>query len=359
MQQRSDNSPATAQQADASRARLHGYAVFVVAWIFVLIFLGGQVKSTNSGLSVPDWPNTYNHFMFFFPWEKMVGGIYWEHSHRMVASVAGLLTFALTIWVYRVDRRRWMRRVALWASIAVLVQGLLGGLTVLTYLPAWLSASHGTLAQIYLCLVVVVAMGTSKRWQDVPPRVVELPGRSLRTLALATSLVIVAQLIAGAIMRHTESGLAVPDVPTMFGSWVPPLSAARLEAANQELIALDLAPVTLGQMISHLVHRLGALIVTVMIVWTSTVALRRYRHVRAYRSAALLLLGLLTAQITLGVLTVLTEKQYTITTLHVLTGAATLATSLVLTIRVRRTLQRDVPAARSVPRPEPLEEALA
>lgn len=312
--------------------------MFVVAWITFLIFLGGQVKSTEAGLSVPDWPNTYGHFMFSFPWEKMVGGIYWEHLHRMVASVAGLLTFALTFWVYKADARRWVRRLSLAASAAVLVQGILGGLTVIFLLPAWLSSSHGTLAQIYLCMVVTIALVTSPRWKDIVEKRRDAGSPSLRAVALATTGVIFTQLIIGAFMRHTESGLAVPDFPMMFGSWAPPLTEEGLAAANKELWKLDYPQVTMGQMVIHLVHRLWAVVVSGMIIWTSVKIFREQSGNSMLRRSAYLLLLLLVCQVTLGILTVLTEKQFTITSLHVVTGAVTLATSVVLTIRARHLL---------------------
>jgi cytochrome c oxidase assembly protein subunit 15 len=329
-----------APTAHISRRRLllHRYAKFVVAWIIFLIFLGGQVKSTESGLSVPDWPNTYGHFMFAFPWEKMVGGIFWEHLHRMIASFAGLFTFGLTFWVYRVDDRRWVKRTAAAASIAVLVQGLLGGLTVLFLLPAWLSSSHGTLAQIYLCLVVTVALATSRSWRDVVEKGSDSAGISLRSVALATTCIIFAQLIIGALMRHSEAGLAIPDFPTMFGSWVPPLTAERLAAANKELWKIDYPQMTLWQMIAHTLHRAWALVVSGMVVWTFVKVYREQRANSLLRRNAMLLVLLLVAQVSLGILTVLTQKQFTITSLHVMTGAATLATSLVLTIRTRHLL---------------------
>jgi cytochrome c oxidase assembly protein subunit 15 len=330
---------------------LHRYAMVVVVAIVSLIFFGGQVKSTGSGLSVPDWPNTYGHFMFAFPWEKMVGGIFWEHSHRMIASVTGLLTFALTIWVYRADDRRWVKRLALAASAAVLVQGVLGGLTVLFMLPAWISSSHGTLAQIYFCTVVALALVTSPKWVDGFPKEPDSASLPLRNIALATTMIIFAQLVIGAIMRHSEAGLAIPDFPTMFGSWVPPLSDERLAMANKELWQMDLlwkmgnTEITRWQMLSHLLHRLGGLAVTVMVIWTAVKVFRHQVQNREFRNTARLLVALVVVQVTLGILTILTEKQFTITTLHVVTGALTLATSLVLTIRVRHGLYQPATVA--------------
>jgi heme a synthase len=344
-QQRSDFSEVgagstLAPTAHISRGRLllSRYAKFVVAWIVFLIFLGGQVKSTEAGLSVPDWPNTYGHFMFSFPWEKMVGGIFWEHLHRMVASLAGLFTFGLTFWVYKVDSRRWVKRLAAAASIAVLVQGLLGGLTVIFLLPAWLSSSHGTLAQIYLCMVVTIALVTSKHWSDTVPKGSDNPTSSLRRVAVGTAVVIFAQLVIGALMRHTESGLAVPDFPTMFGSWVPPLSGDALAAANKELWKIDYPQVTFGQMFVHLLHRLWAVVVSAMVIWTAVKVYREQRSYGLLRRPAMLMVALLVAQVTLGILTVLTERQFTITSLHVTTGALTLATSVVLAVRARHLL---------------------
>ncbi|MEP7220277.1 MAG: COX15/CtaA family protein [Bacteroidota bacterium] len=326
------------------RLWLHRYAIFAALWIVALIFFGAQVKSTSSGLSVPDWPNTYGHFMFSFPWEKMVGGIFWEHSHRMIASVAGLFTFALTIATYRIDERKWVKRLSLWASIAVLVQGLLGGLTVLFYLPTWLSSSHGTLAQIYLCIVVCVAVVTSPRWSNSPATSPDGGRIPLRNLVLATTGVIFLQLIFGALMRHSDAGLAIPDFPTMFGSWIPPLSDARLAAANHELRDLGLLwkrgmqDISAAEMFSHVLHRAWAVVVTGMVLWT-VIRVWRERTEPAIRRPAFLLLGLLVAQVTLGILTILTEKQFTVASLHLLNGALTLATSVVLAIQVRHLLR--------------------
>lgn len=325
---------------------LQRFAWLVFSLIVLLIFFGGQVKSTNSGLAVPDWPNTYGHFMFSFPLDRMIGGIFWEHSHRMIASVVGLLTFALTIWIWRVDRRRWMKNLSLAASIAVLVQGIFGGVTVLLYLPVWTSSVHGTLAQSYLCMVLILALALSPRWQESPRRTVDTGSVPLRSLVLWTVVAIFVQLMLGAVMRHSEAGLAIPDFPTMFGSWVPPLSAESLAHANSELAAngildkMGLAEVTRTQILTHLAHRVWALVVTILMVWTGVRVFRRYGNVTELRRPAILMLSLLALQITLGILTIYTEKQPSVTTLHVTIGALTLAAAVTLATRVRHLLYR-------------------
>ncbi len=326
------------------RLTLAGFARFLVAWIVLLILFGGQVKSTNSGLSVPDWPNTYGHFMFSFPWDQMVGGIFWEHSHRMIASLAGIFTFVLTWWVLRVEKRKWVRSIAIWSSVAVLVQGVLGGMTVWFNLPAWISSSHGTLAQIYLCLVLTIAVATGRQWNNGGNRASDGPGIGLRGVVLATTITIFCQLILGAVMRHSEAGLVIPDIPTMFGSWIPPLTEERLAFANQELWKMNLMykiglqEVTMGQIVIHLLHRLGAVAVTAMAIWTFMKVRRQQPDNRMFTRPAAALLWLVGIQATLGILTILTEKQPEITTLHVVTGAVTLAASYWLTLRVRHGL---------------------
>jgi cytochrome c oxidase assembly protein subunit 15 len=133
---------------------LHRYTKFVAASTVLLIAAGGMVTSTGSGLAVPDWPNTYGWFMFSFPMDKWVGGIFYEHGHRLIASTVGLLTVVLTVWVWRADPRRWVRWLAAGALGAVVVQGLLGGLTVLLLLPAPVSIGHAGLAQLFFCLTL-------------------------------------------------------------------------------------------------------------------------------------------------------------------------------------------------------------
>jgi cytochrome c oxidase assembly protein subunit 15 len=282
-----------------------------------LIFVGGLVTSTGSGLSVPDWPNTYGWFMFAFPLDKMVGGIFYEHSHRLIASTVGALILVLAGWLWRAEPRGWVRRLGCVALGAVIVQGILGGITVLWFLPEPISISHAGLAQVVFCLAVTIALVTSRGWQQAYPR----PGapladdRVLQTIAIVTTAAIYAQIIVGATMRHNDAGLAIPDFPWAFGRLVPPFWSW---------------PIAI-----HYAHRVGASIVTVLILATIGHVFHRHRRPEL-RRASLLLLILLAVQVTLGALTVLSGKHYIINSLHVVTGGLVLVTSLVLTLRAHR-----------------------
>src|SRR6185436_9081606 len=142
----------------------HACAAVVAASTAVLIFAGGLVTSTESGLSVPDWPTTYGYSMFTFPLSKMVGGIRFEHSHRLIASTVGFLILVLAVWLWRAEPRAWVRRLGYIALAAVITQGILGGITVLWYLPEPISIAHASLAQIVFCLTTAIALVTSRGW---------------------------------------------------------------------------------------------------------------------------------------------------------------------------------------------------
>ena len=142
----------------------HRFAALVAASTAVLIFAGGLVTSTESGLSVPDWPTTYGYSMFTFPLSKMVGGIRYEHTHRLIASSVGFLIIMLAVWLWRAEPRRWVRRLGYIALAAVITQGLLGGLTVIYLLPDPISIAHASLAQIVFSLTMTIAVVTSPGW---------------------------------------------------------------------------------------------------------------------------------------------------------------------------------------------------
>jgi cytochrome c oxidase assembly protein subunit 15 len=297
---------------------LHRFAMLVAGATFVLIFIGGLVTSTDSGLAVPDWPTTYGHFMFSFPLSQMVGGIFYEHGHRMVASIVGMLTVILAVWLWLKEPRRWLKWLGLAALLAVIVQGVLGGVTVLFLLPTPVSVAHGALAQIFFCLTICLALFTGPDWQEPGARVEDSQRPALQSLTIATTALVFLQLLLGAVMRHTKSGLAIPDFPLAFGKIIPPFESAGIAI--------------------HFAHRVGALLVTVAICWTVVRIFRHHRHERRLLRPALLLAFVLVLQLTLGALTIWTQKAVLPTTAHVATGALILGTSLVLVLRTYQLL---------------------
>jgi len=300
---------------------LHRYTKLVAASTVLLIAAGGMVTSTGSGLSVPDWPNTYGWFMFSFPMEKWVGGIFYEHGHRLIASTVGFLTIVLAAWVWRVEPRRWVRWLALGALGAVVLQGLLGGLTVLLLLPAPVSIGHAGLAQLFFCLTLSLAVFTSPGWRAVADPVDD---PTLRRLAAVTTTLVYAQILLGATMRHTGAGMAIPTFPLAFGHVIPPVWNAAVAV--------------------HFAHRVGALIVTGAILTTAVHVWHHQRGRRDLFRPAVLLVLLVFAQIALGGLVVLSGLQPFLNTAHVVNGALVLGTSVVLTLRSFRPLFDWAPA---------------
>ena len=293
---------------------LRFYTKFVALSTAVLIFAGGLVTSTGSGLSVPDWPNTYGWFMFTFPLEKMVGGIRYEHSHRLIASTVGFLILVLAFWLWRAEPRRWVRRLGYVALAAVITQGILGGITVLWYLPDPISIAHAGLAQIVFCLTAAIALFSSRGWTRAASQSPD--DFMLRRLTIVTTSWIYVQILLGAVMRHTDAGLAIPDFPLAFGQLIPPQWDPKIAI--------------------HFAHRVGALIATAAIVATTGHVFYHHRRSGELIRPSALLLVLLALQITLGAYTVLTARHYIINSLHVVTGASVLVTSLVLALRAHK-----------------------
>jgi heme a synthase len=297
---------------------VHLFSVLVAASTLILILAGGLVTSTGSGLAVPDWPNTYGWFMFTFPIDKMVGGIFYEHGHRLIASTVGFLILVQAFWLWRAEPRRWVRRLGFGALAAVITQGILGGITVLWFLPDPISISHAGLAQIVFCLTVTIAVVTSRGWASSyrTEHGIAPDDRRLQNVAIATTALIYSQIIVGATMRHTGAGLAIPDFPWAFGHLVPPHWDAKIAI--------------------HYAHRIGALLVSAMILGTTLHVFVLERSRRELVRPAALLLVLLALQITLGAFVIWSGKQFVINSVHVMVGASVLATSLVLTLRAHR-----------------------
>ncbi len=280
----------------------HRFAVILACWTFLLIVAGALVTSNDAGLSVPDWPTSFGSW---YKIPKLVGGVRFEHTHRMIAQVAGLMTIILAVWTWRVEKRRWLRLLSFAAVGTVVAQGVLGGITVLFYLPPAVSSAHAALAQTFFCIAVVMAVFTGQKWLEEPPRV-EFDQRrpSLFTLTLLSIFVLYVQLILGAMFRH--HGL----------SWWP-----------------------------HVVH---AVVVSFVLAWTAIRALTVYPQIEAVRRPAILMLSLVIAQLCLGFTAFLTrvawgrdaaqpELSMVVSTVaHVATGALLLATAVILAIQVWR-----------------------
>jgi len=281
---------------------LHRLAVVLACWTFLLIIAGALVTSNDAGLSVPDWPTSFGS-LYKIP--KLVGGVKFEHTHRMIAQAAGLLTIALAVWAWKAEKRRWLRILSYAAIGTVIAQGILGGLTVLYYLPPAVSSAHAALAQTFFSLAVAVAMFTGRKWIEEQPQV-EFDERrpSLFTLTLVSIATLYVQLTLGAMFRH--HGL----------SWWP--------------------------------HVANAAVVLFFVIWTSIRALRKHSHVDAIRKPAVLMLSLVVVQLCLGFAAFVTrvawgrdavqpELPMVISTVaHVAVGALLLATTIVLAIQVWR-----------------------
>jgi cytochrome c oxidase assembly protein subunit 15 len=281
----------------------HRFAVTAAAWVFLLIIAGALVTSNEAGMSVPDWPTSFGSLYRIPP---LVGGVKFEHIHRMIAEVAGLLTIVLAVWTQRVERRRWMRVLGWCALGTVIAQGILGGLTVLFFLPPAISTAHATLGQTYFCIMVGIAFLTSESSVRAPKRLSDAARPALTTLAPLTVAAIWLQLIMGAAFRH---------------------SGIRL-----------------------LPHLIGAAVVLTMVIWLTMATLRRHGSEPALARPAKLLLALVGVQITLGVASYVTRviwdpaaaapltSMVVSTVSHVACGALVLVTAVILAIQIQRRL---------------------
>ncbi|HVE69746.1 MAG TPA: COX15/CtaA family protein [Thermoanaerobaculia bacterium] len=302
---------------------LRRFTKLVAVLTLFLIFAGAMVTSTGSGLAVPDWPTTYGENMFTFPVSKWVGGIFYEHGHRLLASTVGFLTIIQAVWLQRRESKKFVRRLG-WLSLgAVCVQGALGGITVLLLLPKPVSIAHAALAEIFFCLNVAIAFFTS-RWYTTLSTMEK--GDAPVRMAWGLSALVFLQIFAGAVMRHLGAGLAIPDFPLSFGRIVPPFDSVNIVAAY--------------------VHRVGGFIVAAAVV-AMAIRLLRYEKTHPLRGLANLLLAVVSAQVLLGGYVIWTGKQPHVTSLHVMTGAATLALSIILTLSARTLAWRKQRAERA------------
>jgi cytochrome c oxidase assembly protein subunit 15 len=281
---------------------LHRYAAFVAFCTFLLITAGALVTGNDAGLSVPDWPTSFGTFHM----PRMVGGVKFEHGHRMIAGTVGILTILLALWVWRQDSRRWVRWLGFAAVMAVLAQAALGGITVLFNLPVAISTAHATLGQIFFCLAASLAFFTSPDWRWDEAKLEDTSTPSLQHLTMITTGVILVQLILGAVYRHSKDGI-----------------------------------ITL--------HVVGACVVALLVGWVVSTVFMRFAKQPDLLHPALLLGGLLVAQLFLGISSYYMKMAargtpqplqplVDITTTHVVVGALLLVTSLYLTYQAQRFL---------------------
>lgn len=306
--------------ADRRSAALVLYTRFLAAATAVLIFVGALVTTTGSGLAVPDWPLSFGTL---FP--RMVGGVLYEHGHRMLASAVGLFTVILAVWVQVVPEGRPLRRLSWLAVIMVILQGLLGGLTVLLKLPTAVSVAHGTLAQIFFCLVTAIAVLATPSWRSAGPRLEGAEARGLRRFALVAFLGVFVQLLIGATMRHMGAGFVIPDFPLSFGALIPPYWGPH--------IAINFA------------HRVWAYVVLTLVVYLAGALLRRHRDEPRLAWPAWAAAALVTVQVLLGALTIWTQRGTVPTSLHVMNGALVLVSTLVMALWVFRLSPQAEPSA--------------
>lgn len=337
---RKDVRHAAAVGAFPHRKWLHRFAMLLVATTFGLIMLGGTVTSKGVGLAVPDWPTTYGDNMFLFPPSLWKGGIFWEHTHRLLGSVVGMMCIAMMIWLWVTQRQRpWLRWTGVALLAAVITQGIMGGLRV-TELSTSLAVLHGITAQLFLCLTVLIAAATGRHWPALRQKAVEqiaFPRASLmRGMTVLLLATLVLQLALGAAMRHNDAGLAIPDFPTSYGSLVPPFDDAALVTAMDQVVPYDEhhGYYTGPQVAVHFAHRAGAVVVSIVLIATLVVIAKRLADESAIRRPMLALLALLIAQAALGASVIWTGRHPEVATAHQATGAILLATAALLAMRI-------------------------
>lgn len=327
---------------------LNRFAMLAGLATFCLIWVGGLTTSHGAGMAVPDWPTTYGYNMFFFPYSRWVGGIFYEHSHRLVASIVGLLTVVLAVWLWLKEERAWLRKLGLIAVGAVVFQGTLGGLRV-TQMKDVIGVFHATLAQMFFVVVCAIALFTS-RWWVHKGSMLKLPvyGRGGIRYAFAfVTIMVLVQLIIGATMRHQHAGLAIPDFPRAYGQWWPDVDAASIARYNHvrgEVSALD--PITAFQVYAQMTHRFMAVAILCAVAWLFGTARRQYCGTMLSRGAGVWLLTIL-AQAGLGMFTIWSNKAADVATAHVGLGAISLSMGAMLSVIVWAAVRS--PAGRIVP----------
>jgi cytochrome c oxidase assembly protein subunit 15 len=327
-------------QAKFYHKNLHWFAIVVVLAALALVGLGGMVTSKGVGMAVPDWPNTYGYNMFLFPPSQWVGGIFYEHTHRLLASGVGLLTTIMAMWIWMVNPGKMLRWLGVGAFVLVVLQGVLGGLRVVldaktianTTFGVVFGVFHGCLGQVFLVLLCVIALMTSRCWTGM----VSLTSVATRRFIVGATMLIAIQLVIGATMRHQHAGLAISDFPLAHGQWWPDMShqaVARYNSLRVETTAQN--SITVFQVALQMAHRIVAVLILTL------VAICCQQMFRDPVSGALRRLGvgwllLILTQAGLGAWTIWSDKAADVATLHVVCGALSLVTGSLLSVVVLR-----------------------
>jgi len=292
----------------------HRFAVFLAACVFLLIIAGALVTSNKAGLAVPDWPTSFGSFYRIPP---MVGGVKYEHGHRMFAEFVGLLTIIFAVWTQQIETRRWMKWMGWIALGMVIIQGVLGGLTVLHRLPWYISTMHAIVAQSFFALTALFVLWTSSGWTQSLPAQLPVFG-SVRKLSIATLVCIYAQLFFGAGFRHAQ----------------------RLPDANGEMrySGLHFWP-----------HLVGAVVTFCMVLFTGWRVTKLYKDVKPLRLAGASMKHLAYLQVVLGIIAYYTRlagrtapqpgaAMVTSTVLHVAVGALLIAAVWIVVVQTHHQL---------------------
>jgi cytochrome c oxidase assembly protein subunit 15 len=293
---------------------LHRYSLVLLAGTFLLLIAGALVTSNDAALAVPDWPLSYGTLT-----PPMVGGIFYEHSHRVIAACIGFLTIILAVWTWRAESRRWVRWLAIAALSAVILQGVLGGLTVLLNLHYGMPIAHACLAQIFFGTVMSMALFTSRWWISDQPSIPDSDSPSIHTFALFNAATVFLQVILGAGFRHKS----MPIWP----------------------------------------HIVGAFLVAGTITWTALTLRHRFGNVREMKLARILINSVFGVQFLLGVAAWASRlitadapqpmpAMVALTVIHTVTGALTFACSLLVVMLCYRLVPRSREAAMASTRAE-------
>ncbi len=304
---------------------LNRFAWLTCVATLLLICSGGMVTSKGVGLAVPDWPTTFGYNMFLFPVSKWVGGILFEHTHRLMGSLVGFLTIILAVWLWLTEDRQWVRNLGVIALGGVIVQGILGGLRV-TMMKDEIGIFHACIAQAFLGLLIVIALVTTNFWRTLANERFDVQKFApIRTLGIAITIAIYVQLGLGATMRHQHRDLAILDFPTANGAWIPDTSATALAKINAWRDARGFSEVTVFQIWLQMAHRLLAFIIAIAVVAFCLRVGRDAPRFAALKRLSVFWVALIACQIALGAWTIWSNKAADIATAHVALGAVMLS----------------------------------